>query len=762
MSRTSPRGILFLILLGAFVLDATAQQASLSGFITDESSGRPLELVNVVIRSTDGTIRGATTNRDGGYLITRIEPGNHVMVVSYVGYETHTQTLEFAPGESRTLTLALNPSDEELDEVLIESERIGGAARVTAGQQTVRPADIENVPGPDVSGDLANYLSAQPGIVSAGDLGGQLFIRGGEPSQNHVQLDGILLYQPFHILGFYSAFPSDIINRVDVYAGGYGSRFGGRISSVIDVSARSGHSRRFGGAVAVSPFISSVQLEGPIYRDRISFLASVRQSNLEEGASRYIDDPLPFTFGDAFGKINAVITDNSRASVTALRTHDRGTLAEDTGGAPPEEIRWRNDGVGLRLLMLPRFVSIMADLHVSYSRLRTELGEPNDPTRVSEIQNTHVALDATYFGDRIDAEAGTSLRISKLESEIGGLYQNVELRFAHVSNWGSYLEFEIDMGNGLLVRPGLRAQFYKARFNPFMEPRLRVVWVQGVHQLSSAVGLYHQEIIGLSDRRDAASVFTVWTNIPTANPNIPDVRQGRVQRAIHAIFGYQVTPAPWLEVSAEGFYKDLDNLFIPEWTAIPQLTTRLQAASGRAFGADARLEIRRGPFYGYVNYGLSSTRYTAETDRFIFWFGSGRPNFRPPHDRRHQINVLASATLADFDLSMRWEFGSGLPFSRAIGFDGFALIDDIEKASDIAGIRRVIYERPYNAVLPTYHRLDISLARTFSLGPADVTLQGSVINTYDRRNLFYLDIFTLRRVDQLPLVPSFGLKVAFR
>ena len=111
---------------------------------------------------------------------------------------------------------------------------------------------------------------------------------------------------------------------------------------------------------------------------------------------------------------------------------------------------------------------------------------------------------------------------------------------------------------------------------------------------------------------------------------------------------------------------------------------------------------------------------------------------------------------------MRWEFGSGLPFSRAIGFDGFALIDDIEKASDIAGIRRVIYERPYNAVLPTYHRLDISLARTFSLGPADVTLQGSVINTYDRRNLFYLDIFTLRRVDQLPLVPSFGLKVAFR
>lgn len=750
-------GISILLFLAA-IPAVRAQDATLSGFITDGSNGRPLELVNVVLRTPDGPIRGGTTNADGLYLITGINPGRFELNVSYVGYETYVDTLTFRSAETRTLNIALSPSERALGEVVVATERTG-AARVTAGQQTVRPADIETIPGPDVSGDLVGYLTAQPGIVSTGDRGGQLFIRGGEPSQNLVQVDGIMLYQPFHVLGFYSAFPSDIINRVDVFAGGYGSRYGGKISSVIDVSTRTGNNRRVSGSAAVSPFLSSVLVEGPIARDRASLIVSVRRSNLDEGAAQYIDDPLPFAFGDVFGKLHTVITDNSRASVTGMRTFDRGTLTEAGGGLPTEEVRWYNDAVGLRLLMLPQIVSIMADLHISYSRLKTELGGRDSPLRKSEIENTSIAIDATYFGDKVDAEAGSSLMVSKVQSEIGGLYQNVEFRYADVTHWGNYLEFDIDAGGGLSIRSGLRAQFYKVRFSPFFEPRLRVIWERGAHQISSALGIYHQEIVGLTDRRDAASVFTVWSHIPRENPNISGILQGRIQRATHAILGYRVAPTPWLDVSVEGFFKDLDNLFIGEWTAFPRLTTRLQPATGRSYGADLRAEIRRANFYGYVNYGLSSTRYTSLAENLSFWFGDERVSFRPPHDRRHQVNVLAAVTLAGFGINVRWEFGSGLPFSRAIGFDGFVLIDDVEKASEVVGTRRVIYERPFNGVLPTYHRLDIAVDRTFSLGRMGVTVQGSVINVYDRRNLFYLDVFTHHRVDQLPVVPSLGLKV---
>ena len=747
-------------LVGSGIHSAWAQQASVSGFVADATNGQPLELVNVVLERDGSFVRGTATNQDGLYLIASLPPGTYRIEVRFVGYATRVDTLQLVAGAVSNYNVALEPTEEELGEVLVESERIGGAARVTAGQQTIRAADIEVVPGPDASGDLATYLATQPGIVTMGDRGGQLFIRGGEPSQNLIQVDGILLYQPFHIMGFYSAFPSDNINRVDIYAGGYGSRFGGWISSVIDISSRTGNMRRPSGSVSVSPFLSSARVEGPLWPNRVSLVASVRRSNIDAGVARYLDAPLPFSFGDVFGKAHAVLARNVRVSTTGLRTWDRGFLTGDTGGVQ-EEIGWRNDAIGLRLLMLPRIFAIMADFHLSYSRLETELGPREDPLRRSYVENTHVAAEATYFGDGIDARAGSELRVTLLKSAIGGHFQNVELRYSTVPQWGSYMEFDFAVPGGLSIHPGIRMQFYKVRFDPFLEPRLRAVWQRGVHTLSAAWGLYHQEVLGINDRRDAASVFTVWSNVPKNNSNLLNVLQGRPQRAVHGILGYRATPSRSLEWSIEGYYRNLSNLFIPEWTSYPRLITKLQPARGRSVGVDVRVEFRRRWFYGYVNYGLSSTRYTAEDASIPLWYGEEALKFRPPHDRRHQLNVVASGELADFALRARWDVGSGLPFSRAVGFDGFMLVDDIERAVNAPSTRRVIYERPFNALLPVYHRLDLSVERTFSLGSVQLTLLGSVINAYDRRNIFYLDIFTLNRVDQLPFVPSLGMRLSF-
>ena len=111
---------------------------------------------------------------------------------------------------------------------------------------------------------------------------------------------------------------------------------------------------------------------------------------------------------------------------------------------------------------------------------------------------------------------------------------------------------------------------------------------------------------------------------------------------------------------------------------------------------------------------------------------------------------------------MRWQYGSGLPYNRALGFDGFLLVDGNLDVFTDPGNRRVIYEKPYNGLLPTYHRLDITLKRIYDLpGRAQLTAMVGLINAYDRRNLFYLDVFTLRRVDQLPLIPTFGVKIEF-
>jgi hypothetical protein len=177
---------------------------------------------------------------------------------------------------------------------------------------------------------------------------------------------------------------------------------------------------------------------------------------------------------------------------------------------------------------------------------------------------------------------------------------------------------------------------------------------------------------------------------------------------------------------------------------------------------DLRAELSGRFLYLYLNYGLSFVRYRALQSTLQLWYGEESLDFRPPHDRRHQLNLLANASLAGFDVSLRWNYGSGRPYNRIYGFDGFLLMHGITNVFDQPDEQRVIYERPFQGMLPDYHRLDVSVERSFEMGPASLTLQASVINLYNRRNLFALDIFTGRRSDQLPFLPTAGIKVGFR
>lgn len=754
MLKKPVRMFLFAVLLGGSgglwaASVAQAQTATVRGFVTDASNGEALQGVNVVIE-TPSSIFGAASDGDGLYVVAGLAPGRYVLRASFIGFRTYVDTLQLAPREVRMLNVALALEEEELGEVVVEAEQAGRAANLKAGLQTIRPYDIEHVPGPDLSGDFATYLTTLPGVVVIGDQGGQFFIRGGESSQNLVMLDGMLVYQPFHVLSFFSAFPADILSSVDLYAGGFGARFGGRISSVIDAWARNGNNQRVAGAASLSPFLVAGRVEGPIDKaGKVSLLASFRQSVVEEGAAHFVDRPVPFRFNDLFVKVHSTITRNSRFSLTSLRTYDRGTVGEDTGSGPPDEVRWRNEAYGARYLFLPGTLPVLAEFMISLSRFQNELGPGDAPIRESTTARINSEANVTHYTSIGEIKWGLFARTLELRSELGGLYQDLRIAHEFVTEAGLYVAPEFKLGAEMVLTPSVRVHNFPSQGHTFLEPRFRAVWEQGSHQVSGAVGLYHQEIVGINDRRDATSAFTAWAAVP----------RGAVPQAYHMIFGYRNRLAEGLEVSVEGYYKRLFNLFIAEWTAFPRLTTRLQEADGQVLGLDLRLELRRRNFYGYVNYGLSSVEYNARQASLALWYGAGALRFRPAHDRRHQINVLASTRLLGFDLSTRWQFGSGLPFNRALGFDGFLLMDGTVDVFETPGDRRVIYERPFNGILPTYHRLDFSVERSFRLGRGTATVQGSLINVYDRANIFYLDVFTLQRADQLPLIPSFGVKI---
>lgn len=752
-----PVVILFLGLLAAATAgEARAQNISIRGFVTDASDGQKLQGVNVYLRNGSGNLYGAATDTDGAYGIARIPPGSYVLYATFIGYQTFTDSLDLTTGQILTYNITLHPADTELDEVVVESEKeTAGAAGITAGMQSVRPGEIELIPTPDVSGDLAGYLTTMPGVVSTGDRGGQLFIRGGEPTQNLVLLDGMLVYQPFHLVGFYSAFPSDLISNTDVYAGGYGGRFGGWLSSVIDVSARSGNKRRFNGSVSAAPFVSGAMLEGPLWKDRVSIMGSWRVSMIEQGAARLIDQPLPFTFYDQFAKVHANLSSNSQFSITALRTYDRGVIGQEAvdGDYQRDEITWRNEAYGARYLLFPARLPMLAELLLSFSHVENEFGPADRPTRFSSARQFNVSADVTLYTGIADVNWGLFVRPSILESDLRGLFQNVETELEYVTEAGAYFEPEFRLGPGLRVEAGVRLQTFPSKGRSYIEPRARAVWDRGVHRFSAAWGVYHQEVVGLSDRRDAGDVFTAWTTSPL----------GKVPEAMHFIGGYRISPAPWLDLAVEGFYKMLSNLFVSEWTDFPRFTTNLQPASGNVKGIDLRAEVSRGIFYGFVSYGLSDVTYEAEQRSIQYWYGERSKSFHPPHDRRHQVNALATLELAGVDFSVRWQYGSGLPFTEALGFDDFILLHPDANVTIEPGTPRVLYGEPYEGRLPAYHRLDVSIDRTFSLGSAAaLTLQGALINGYDRANLLYLDLYTLRRVDQFPFIPSVGLKLEVR
>jgi len=728
----------------------SAQTASLRGFVTSGSSGEPIIGVNVALDNFSGRLLGAITDGDGFFLISGIHPGEYELRATFVGFRAYVDTLDVESDARMLVNIVISTDAIQMGEVSVVAEREGGAARVTAGQQTIRPADIESIPTPDVTGDLVSYLSTVPSVVLMGDRGGQVFIRGGEPTQNLTLLDGMEIYQPFHVLGFYSAFSSEIVSRADVYAGGFGSEFSGRISSVIDVHSRNGNKRRFGASAAMSPFTNAGHIEGPLIRNRISFLAAARYSTLDQIAAHYVDAPLPFVFDDVFGKLHIRVADNQQLSISGLKTFDRGTLTptDDIFGRS-DEISWRNTALGLRYLVAPRTLPILGELLVSVSRLESGYGPREAPTRTSDLELVNIGINLTNFGRGAEFNWGFFLRTPTTTTSLDGLFQNLTLGRGAPTNIGAYFEPEIHFGRGLYIRPGASIATMGTT-GDYFEPRLRMRLDRGIHTWSAAAGIYRQVTVGLSDRRDATSIFTAWAQTPSE----------KAMRSVHAILGYRVEPLPWLEFSIEGFHKTIDNVFVGEWTAFPGFTLRLQEAHGWSNGLDLRLEVRGSRFYGFVNYGLSSTRYDIDPDGPAV-FDPGP--YRPPHDRRHQVNVLAKTEVFGFDVSTRWQFGSGLPYTPVQGFDGFILMDSAVDVTDVRGFPRVIYEPvPYGAILPSYHRLDFTVERAFSLPlGGELVAQIGLLNAYDRANLFSLDLLTARRSDQLPIVPIAGLKVEY-
>jgi len=754
--------IVFLIASGT-ELPVSAQQALIRGFVTDASTEQPLQGASVALRAGGQLITGTATDGDGYFILNRVSPGSYQLEISYIGFTTYESAVDLQPGQVLDVTIDLEVNLAEIDEVVVEAEAVGGVTTVAAGLETVTPAAIQRVPVPGVSGDLAGYLQTVPGVTVQGDRGGQFFVRGGAVDQNLALLDGLPVYQPFHILSFYSAFPEELVDRASFYTGGFGARYGTRVSSMLDVEARNGNKQNVAGAFSIAPFLSSATLEGPIIKGRVSGIVSVRESFIKQVIPEIFGQKMPYTFGDRFGKIHALLGASHELSFTALDTDDRGDIAgtrktvfgevEAATISDSTEVGWTNRVYGGTYTYRSNRFPIVAELIGGHSEMTNEFGPKSAPERFSSIESNEGTIRLTYLLQSGELSMGSTYRKTDLLFELDDLFTDFTSSTSELTELSSYLEGQFDLnGEKMSINPGVHVYTLPDRSQTWIEPRFRASYwptgKTGKYQFNASWGMYHQAIAGLTDERDLGNLFTAWITTPEGS---------EATSAMHAIAGFNVKLYPWMTAAVEGFYKDYDHITAPIFSPFPQFTTTLQEATGEAYGFDARINLENRPFIqesvldGYISYSYSKVEYEA-----------GPYTYNPAHDRRHQLNALLHAQKGDVGITLQWQYGSGLPFTESGGFDvWYLLTPDVDVTSE-AGVDRIVYSEPFGGRQPTYSRFDLWLEKKVEQGRYVGTLRAGAVNILNRDNLFYYDLFTFKRVDQLPLIPSVGFKIELR
>lgn len=751
MRRKTLCPTLFLLLGGLFLSSPALGQSEglVRGVVTSASDGGVLQGANVVFSASSSDVRrAAVTDEDGYYEIRALPPAQYRVRISYVGFSTHQDTVTVSE-RRRNYNVTLISTAQQLDEVRVEVKR--GVTRRRAGLQTVGAEDLGRIPTPGPAGDLASYLQTLPGVVAGGDRGGGLNIRGGKTSQNLFRVDGLPLVKPLHISNFYSSFPEQAVKEVDVYAGGFGAEYMGKISAVVDVSLRQGNMQKYAGSASFSPFVSSTRIEGPIDKGRRSFLAIFRRSTVEETAGPLLGRTIPLTFYDFTGRYS-LQREGASCSITAIRTYDQGRLSNERNTA----LSWSNAAVGGRCLLFGAGLDHALEVSAGYTGFQNTAGTVDDAERSAGLRKGFFDLEQEQQTPWGTLRLGMRTEVTFYEFDVDQKFTFSQSGRPFGGALNAFGGLEIDLGERLTLVPSLGFQLHSRTFPPTFEPRFRLTYrPDGTdrQEVSLALGKYHQMSQGITDTQDAGTEFAIWTPEPVADTP---------PRALHGILGYRQQIVDGLSLNVEGYVKDIANISVPKWSVVDRFETDLTSADGQAYGVDARIEVTSGPVYVYAGYGWSRVTYEAAQEDLGAWIEGSVFEFSPSHDQRHRVNIVSEVQFGEFSGSLSWEFGSGRPYTRANGFDlAPDVINQLESPTETAGQALVLFDEPYGERLPAYHRLDVSVSRSFELtSRTGLRVKVGAINAYDRRNIFYYDISRDNVVEQIPIYPYVSLTVS--
>ncbi len=752
---------LFIMLFAATVFGQTT--GTIRGNVFDASTGEPIIYGTVFLQNTDF---GTSTDFDGFFSFGNVPPGDYNLVVTYIGYDSVAVDVSVKKGANVYKRLDMVEGGFDLGVVQVSAAKEKSRTEVKASSVTVTPKQLKALPTTGGEADIAQYLTILPGVVSTGDQGGQLYIRGGSPIQNKILLDGLTIYNAFHSIGLFSVFETETIRNVDVLTGGFNAEYGGRISAIVDINTREGNKKRFSGLAGISPFMGKVLLEGPLKKlsseggGSTSFMLTAKKSIIEQTSPAlytYVADSigLPYDFTDLYGKLSLLSGNGSKLDVFGFNFADNASFTNVA------DIGWRTTGAGASFKIVPSTSPFIIGGLIGLSDYAVELDESDGAPRTSGINNFKGQIDFTYFGKGSALNYGIAFNTISTDFVFQNLFGNTIEQKDFNTEIGVFAKYRKKWTN-FIIEPGLRIQYYASSSTPFIEPRLGLKYnVNDKFRIKAAGGFYSQNILSSVSERDVVNLFVGFLAGPEETvfkPNSTEPTNNKLQTAVHGIVGFEYDATDRLTFNLEPYYKKFTQLINVNRNKLQASDPDYISETGDAYGIDLLVKYNtpKIALWGAYSYGFVNRDDGFQVYPTVF-------------DRRQNLNFVASYNTGGdqpVEVSLRWNLGTGFPFTQTQGFYTFydfqeGLSTDVltDNPQDVG----IIYSSERNGGrLPTFHRLDLSAKKTFKISKySRIELIAAVTNAYNRNNIFFFDRVEYERVDQLPILPSLGASFFF-
>lgn len=684
---------------------------SISGFVRDISNGEPISYANVFISNSTN---GSTTNRDGYFAISDLQVGKYELNVTMIGFASYKDSVELLTNESVRLDIVLRSQVLESSEILVTAERQKFQRAIESSQISLDIRELNSAPA-FIEPDVFRTLQMLPGVQTTSDFSSALYVRGSTPDQNLIMLDGIAIYNPYHLGGIFSTFNTDAIKEADFRAGGFSARYGGRMGAILNVINREGNTEKIKGSANLSLISSKILIEGPVPKWRGikgSWMFSGRRTYIdkvvnalkipngeksEDGSDIYYE--FPYYFYDYQIKANIDLNQDHRLTFTRFygddvldfSYEDPIRVTQGNNVTVQQEFHlgldwpWGNKTNGLtwRWIISPKTI---AKTFISSSRYRFDF-DLSFVDRDTYIYSDSTAINFTNFNWNIydlikdrTIETEVQYKLSKNHSLTAGaqlrnidfdLGINYELTTQDTFfTWNplylknSTQEFAVfaqdrwEVSKNLKIRGGLRMTDYNLHDKVYLDPRLGVKYnLSDNIALKTNWGLYHQFLTTANNQDENLRLVELWLGIPENKP---------ASISEHLITGLEYMSKENIFYRIELYKKTFDNLLTlkqdnaNEFEGVSQDSTinEFWDTRGNSKGVELLIKKSSGRFNGWVGYTFSETKYFTQPNG---WYS---PNF----DRTNTLNIVANFEInSDLEFSAALTQSTGNPYTKILG-----------------------------------------------------------------------------------------------